>query len=300
VNADSHLNAGASRRSRKAAEKLYFPLERKWEENNPSYFSYLCDRDFDIRSAARIEASARRLLDHVYLSSANLIWVKQGRIRIICECGEEFELGSDTFMILYSNRFATFETLDRANVFYTCTLSGTDAEQYLSLLGYCDRFTARAATPEHNLDELLEILGRRSEQSDNRVVYWKMLEYILESHREDLCRRGEAIFYQALKVVMTNVYGGIRDIKSVYTQMKISRPTLYRLFKRNTGMTLSRFIDMQVARRGMNILRRVPCTIAEASVLCGFSSPAHFSFFMRRLTGLSPRAFRGVAGHVRV
>jgi len=87
----------------------------------------------------------------------------------------------------------------------------------------------------------------------------------------------------------------IREELIVHTMAQavgVSRWTLHRRFEEALGKTP----QQQINRLRMDCLKRLLTEtnqpIAEIANTCGFSNPSHFTRFFKRLSGLTPSAFR--------
>ena len=69
-----------------------------------------------------------------------------------------------------------------------------------------------------------------------------------------------------------------------------------RQFQRATGMTPHKFIQGERIARAKDLLTHTAQSGAEIALACGFSSQSHFGTAFRSVTGLTPRAWRALAG----
>jgi len=68
-----------------------------------------------------------------------------------------------------------------------------------------------------------------------------------------------------------------------------------RLFRCSTGVPPHRFVVRERIARACAVLARPELSIAQVSRLVGFRTPSHFTTVFRRVTGLTPGAYRTVA-----
>ena len=71
------------------------------------------------------------------------------------------------------------------------------------------------------------------------------------------------------------------------------------LFKQSTGVPPHRFVLGQRVARASLLLRSARLSIAEVARLVGFRTPSHFTTAFRRMTGITPSAYRGGWRHER-
>jgi AraC family transcriptional regulator len=72
-----------------------------------------------------------------------------------------------------------------------------------------------------------------------------------------------------------------------------------RLFKQSTGVPPHRFVVEQRIARASALLREPQLSIGEVGRLVGFRTPSHFTAAFRRMTGITPSAYRGGWRHER-
>ena len=59
-----------------------------------------------------------------------------------------------------------------------------------------------------------------------------------------------------------------------------------------TGLTYSRLLDQARFEKGAELLRKTDAKIIDVAMATGYTDPAHFARAFRRLSGVTPRAFR--------
>lgn len=65
-----------------------------------------------------------------------------------------------------------------------------------------------------------------------------------------------------------------------------------RRFQRSTGLPPHRFVVRERIDRAARLLAAPALSIAHISQVVGFRTPSHFSTVFRRITGVTPRAYR--------
>lgn len=65
-----------------------------------------------------------------------------------------------------------------------------------------------------------------------------------------------------------------------------------RAFKQSTGLSPHRYVVEARIARSKELLRDERVSITEIALRTGFATPSHFSVTFRRITGMTPRAFR--------
>ncbi len=72
----------------------------------------------------------------------------------------------------------------------------------------------------------------------------------------------------------------------------VSEGHFYRLFKRQTGMTPTRYLNKIRIEYAQRMLRMAHLKISEVATNCGFTDPLYFSRVFKRHTGQCPETFR--------
>jgi AraC-like DNA-binding protein len=72
----------------------------------------------------------------------------------------------------------------------------------------------------------------------------------------------------------------------------MNRQYLCERFKRETGMTVGQFLTGRKIDEAKRLLRTTGMSIAQISEFLSFSSQSHFQNVFKRITGVTPKAFR--------
>ena len=75
----------------------------------------------------------------------------------------------------------------------------------------------------------------------------------------------------------------------------LSQPQFARVFREATGEPPHRYLVGLRVKRACDLLERSELSVIEVGMRCGFEQPAHFATMFRKITGMSPRAWR--TGH---
>ncbi len=82
------------------------------------------------------------------------------------------------------------------------------------------------------------------------------------------------------------------DLPRLAAAAGVSSAQLVKLFKRHLGTTPLRYVWETRTRRGALLLRETGLTVGEVAFRCGFQTPFHFSRWVKKLYGVSPKDFR--------
>ena len=72
----------------------------------------------------------------------------------------------------------------------------------------------------------------------------------------------------------------------------MSRRYLSTKFKKETGMTLSQYIQEQKIGKAKSLLKSTDRSILEIATYLGFSSQGYFQNVFKKLTGMTPKDYR--------
>ena len=86
----------------------------------------------------------------------------------------------------------------------------------------------------------------------------------------------------------------LRSASDVARQLSVHTNHLNRCVRDTTGKTTTDHIASRLANEAKALLMHTDWNVAEIGYSLGFDEPAHFTYFFRKHTGLSPSAFRRV------
>jgi AraC family transcriptional regulator len=82
---------------------------------------------------------------------------------------------------------------------------------------------------------------------------------------------------------------GLADLAAL---VQLSPPHFLRMFKHATGLAPHQYVLTQRIERAKGLLRTSMLAIGEIAFHLGFQTQSHFTMHFRRLTGLTPTAYR--------
>lgn len=98
---------------------------------------------------------------------------------------------------------------------------------------------------------------------------------------------------------MRSVTGYIREhltesfnVERMANELFVSRSYLSTKFKKETGMTLTAYIQEQKIKKAMEYLKNTDKSILEISTFLGFSSQGYFQNVFKKCTGMTPKEYR--------
>ena len=83
------------------------------------------------------------------------------------------------------------------------------------------------------------------------------------------------------------------NVEQMAKDLYVSRSYLSTKFKKETGMTLTAYIQEQKIKKAMEYLKNTDKSVLEISTFLGFSSQGYFQNVFKKCTGMTPKEFRG-------
>lgn len=102
---------------------------------------------------------------------------------------------------------------------------------------------------------------------------------------------GSAPVSKCVDFIHENVHSRI-TMESLAERAGLAGAYLSRLFKKETGMTISAYIRARKVDAAKNLLARPEFSLADVAYILAFASQSHFTDVFRKATGLTPKKFR--------
>lgn len=102
--------------------------------------------------------------------------------------------------------------------------------------------------------------------------------------------KSEKLLY-AIEFIIDSL-GENLTITSISEKANMSERSLFRLFKKETGMTLFQFIKLSRMQRAIELMEDPTLSISEIVYQIGYESIATFSNIFKQLVGMSPQKYR--------
>lgn len=81
------------------------------------------------------------------------------------------------------------------------------------------------------------------------------------------------------------------SVQAIADTLHMSRPTLYRKWKEISDINLNEYIIKTRLNEAISLIEQKGYTLAETSVICGFSEPSYFSRVFKKYFGSSPSEY---------
>ncbi|BDI03848.1 helix-turn-helix domain-containing protein [Sphaerotilus microaerophilus] len=138
-----------------------------------------------------------------------------------------------------------------------------------------------------------------------RAVVWRLAQLALREDRDSAKgaqggRRAASADRQSLYtrwvVLMESHYLEHWPVSRYAERLGLSTERLNRMVRAETGQNAQALLHARLAREACRRLVHVAVPVSRLGFELGFEDPAYFCRFFKRLTGLSPRAYRAAQG----
>lgn len=145
---------------------------------------------------------------------------------------------------------------------------------------------------------LYEVLTMRDDASPytaSESAYRLLMNILGESSITSKEACGESsLFIERAKHIIEEEIGSCLDIGSISARVGLSRHYFSRLFKCVEGISPQDYITHQRHKKALNLLYSDVRTVKEIAFLCGYRDANYFCRNFKRITGLSPGAYRKI------
>jgi LacI family transcriptional regulator len=196
----------------------------------------------------------------------------------------------------------TYNDYDASRVLDTCIRFGITVPDEVAILGVdnntlvCENQPVPLASIEHNLEEigyrgaeLLQALMDGQTKVEQPILIPP--KGIILRQSADLIAVRSPVVREALIFVKEHLERRF-GVEQVAAHLALSRATLDRVFKAETGKTLGGEIVRQRLARAKILLRSTTLKNYEIARLTGFCNPAHLTQSFQKYLGQSPKTYR--------
>lgn len=152
--------------------------------------------------------------------------------------------------------------------------------------------------PERQAQEAFHILLDRLHGQTPALLPHVMIEpkELVVRRSSGLQAHGEEPVTKALAYIHEHACNHTLDIAAVVDSSGVSKPTLFRLFRKFLAITPLQYITQLRVDRARYLLKETGQNINEVRPRCGFATDYQMYRAFKRTTGLSPRNFKSVEG----
>ncbi|MFC7321840.1 helix-turn-helix domain-containing protein [Halobacillus campisalis] len=104
------------------------------------------------------------------------------------------------------------------------------------------------------------------------------------SHISPLVQRAKSFIYNHLTEEI--------NLKSIADELKVNPNYLSSVFNKDTGTSITKYINEQRMKEAKELLSNTPYTLMEISILLGYNSQSYFTRVFKKQEGISPKEFR--------
>ncbi len=155
----------------------------------------------------------------------------------------------------------------------------------------------------HHLTELIEAIshisyGKTSYRREMLIslisVGFELLNVSRNNENENRAHSNRpADIFNQFNELLADHYRESREVNFYAEKLFLTPKYFSKIIRVSTGIPASRWIDDFVTAQAKRILRtRKDITIQEIGYTLGFSEPASFNHFFKRMTGVTPKKFR--------
>lgn len=129
---------------------------------------------------------------------------------------------------------------------------------------------------KHPYIHIAEILSVISDPSNHSVISPKI---------------DNAIIQNVMNYVHNN-YNTITGLDDIALHASISKEYLCQVFKKETGLTVSHYLNGVKISKACELLRSGSTNITETALLCGYNSPMYFYKVFKNIMRMTPKEYR--------
>lgn len=268
-------------------------FKEKWDESGVQDARFDGLDNLKLRTLTDIEVPKKVVADNIYFSGVYVLRCYAGRFRLSFNDRSPFEIKEGDLAVVYPEHDVTLEALNAKNRLIYCIFDGPDAVPFFDHLGFFDCARGRTAP---RIGGFLE-LRRMVEEPANRtpaghIAALRYLMDIVVSQLRDLKTNGNAILFEAARMIHANMKKGLVRLEPLCEQLKVSRSHLHRKFVEAGLPSPSAIIRREQRRLAVRLLKETTLTIPEIMDRTGFISQSHFATFIRKMTGKTPGEIR--------
>ncbi|MDO4307126.1 MAG: helix-turn-helix domain-containing protein [Eubacteriales bacterium] len=150
----------------------------------------------------------------------------------------------------------------------------------------------------HNLlnDPESIILSKQASQSVEATLQWiAHISHKIINHTQKMQKSQSVVHTSAIYI--KNHLGDDISREEVAAQAFLNPDYLDRIFKKETGMSVSKYITHEKVNLAKFLLTTTDRSIADIALQVGFSNMSNFASMFKRMTGLNPNEYRKQTGN---
>ncbi|WP_173915581.1 helix-turn-helix domain-containing protein [Halobacillus sp. Marseille-Q1614] len=109
--------------------------------------------------------------------------------------------------------------------------------------------------------------------------------------QKNLTSRVSPLVHRAKNYIFQNLTEEI-NLKVIADELKVNPNYLSSVFNKDTGISLTKYINEQRIKEAKDLLRETPYSLMEISIILGYNSQSYFTRVFKKQEGVSPKEFR--------
>ncbi len=249
--------------------------------------------DIAIRSINDLRSGAETLIKNFRFDGLNILRCYEGRYKIKRKGCPSAYLEKGEVFIVYPGHVVTVVAQKPSNRLVYGVFTGKNVADYFNALGCFDGLHSVTLPRYESVIKLRELMKPGLYQTaQGRDACLSYLSDIVASIVGDARANGNAFVFDVIGQIRENLTKGVVRLQNLCDELNVSRAYLHHAF-RNAGLgCISDFIKAEQLQRALWLLRNTSRPIAEVAKAAGFISVTHFSTFVKKRVGRSPRELR--------
>ena len=143
---------------------------------------------------------------------------------------------------------------------------------------------------------ILEILGNMQTEFGSKHSYIHLAEILTiisnPANRTTPHQRTENKTVQNIMNYINSDYPSITSLDDIASHAHISKEYLCQLFKKETGITVSHYLNGVRIQNACEILKKGKSNVIETAMLCGYNSSMYFCKIFKSIVNMTPKEYR--------
>ena len=157
------------------------------------------------------------------------------------------------------------------------------------------RTAYKAGVHPFYIDSISANYARFIENASSRQELEDVMPYLVRSYCELVEKRSTALYSAPVRQILVTIDASIDSdlsLKRFASELFLNTSYLSSLFKKETGMTLTDYVNQHRIGYAKRLLKSTTLSIQAVATSVGITDIHYFTRLFRRETGLSPREFR--------
>ena len=254
---------------------------------------HLVGQDVDVHDINDLRSGAENFITNFRTEGVVLLRCYEGCYRIVRRGCPAIQLKEGEVFVIYPGHVVTITALKPSNRLVYGIFTGRDVIGYFNARGCFDGLHSVTLPRVESMVRLRKLVKDKAYQTEvGHDVCLSYLSDLVTSIVGDARANGNAIVFDTISQIRANLSRGVVRLQELCDELKVCRSYLHRVF-RDAGLGgIAAFIKAEQLQRALWLLRNTDQSVAEIARASGFISTTHFSTFIRKRVGRSPRELR--------